>query len=125
MQSCIGNTLAFETNYKTDLANLDYDKAAELNAIDIWICLHFRKLPTEKVVQDLSDEAKILLFKGFLNAPSREELQLLYAKQLQNEKEQFANESLRKMGYSDAQIKEIREELRTRPVEIDPYLVGG
>ena len=126
MLNFIPNTLTFETNYKIDLSKLDYDKAARLNAVDIWICTYYKKLPTEKAFQELSDEAKFLLFQGFLNSPSSEELKEHNMNRIKAEQEQFSNSALKKAGYTDEDIQMIRAQMAQAALGIeDPNILGG
>jgi 5-bromo-4-chloroindolyl phosphate hydrolysis protein len=68
----------------------------------------------------------MLLFQGFLSSPSSEGLKDAYARQLKAKQEQFKDDSLRKIGYTDEDIKMIRAQMEQADLgSPDSYLLGG
>jgi hypothetical protein len=91
---------------------VDPKEVAKAISLDLWVCHHFRVLPTEERYKRLTDNQKNLLFLGWLELPTSEQIKEWYTKKIGEPvvTEQDAKDFV-KLGYSKSQIKRIREQL--------------
>ena len=80
--------------------------------LDLWICHHFRVLPTEERFKQLTENQKHLLYFSWLELPSSDQIKMWHDKKAG---EPIVTESdakdFEKLGYTKAQIKRIKEQL--------------
>jgi len=76
------------------------------------VCHHFRVLPTEERYKRLTENQKYLLYIGWLELPTSDQIKQWYVKKAGEPvvTEEDAK-NFEKIGYSKAQIKRIREQL--------------
>jgi hypothetical protein len=95
------------------LQKANYRTLAKENKLDLWICLYFKVLPTELKYKQLSEEQKTLLFVGFMELPTSEQLKLNYSDERQrNIMTDDDKEAFKRLGYSKEKIRKIEDELR-------------
>lgn len=83
-------------------------------ALDLWICNHFQVLPTDERFKTLTDRQKILLFQGYLETPTSEQIHESHVMQMKQEEiwnEQREME-LKRLGYKPEQIERIKDNYR-------------
>ena len=87
-------------------------RASEESSLDLWVCHHFRVLPTEERFKKLTERQKALLFQSWLELPTSGALKKWYAKRdsepvvTDEDAKNFKN-----LGYTPEQIRRIREQL--------------
>jgi hypothetical protein len=77
----------------------------------LWIMEHFRALPTDPRIEELSDDQISLLMTYWLNNDERD-IKVAYLEQkakeeAEKQKPVFKADELREIGYSEAEIKEM------------------
>ena len=74
---------------------------------------HFRLLPSDPRLTDLSDEQIEILFLNYVSVPDDSVLKKVYEKKREKEKKEseIPVEDLREMGYTDEQIEEIKRDI--------------
>lgn len=101
------------TDYENELKRAELKKVVQSNRLDIWICLHFKVLPTEDKFKQLREETKALLFAGYMELPDSESMRHNYhatnTDPVITEKDE---NNIKKLGYSDEAISRIKEQLR-------------
>lgn len=78
----------------------------------MWICHHFKVLPTDKRFKDLTENQKELLLAGFIENPTDKEIMQYYrnmSKELINEDDIIA---FKEMGYTQEQIDRIQKNMQ-------------
>lgn len=94
---------------------MDLKSAAKVIALDVWICSHFKVLPTEERFLKLGDRQKLLLFYGFTENPTDSIIWEGYRTVSKAEEFKLTDkiaEQLSKIGYGSNQITNIRENLK-------------
>jgi len=82
-------------------------------SLDLWVCHHFRVLPTEERYKRLTENQKYLLYIGWLELPSSEQMKLWHDKKAgdpiitDEDAKNFKN-----LGYTKDQIKHMKEQLQ-------------
>ena len=82
-------------------------------AVDLWICHHFKVLPTEDRFKRLTPRQKDLLYVSWTELPTSDQIKKWHADKKGNpvvtgeDAKQF-----RKLGYTPEQIKRIKEQLK-------------
>lgn len=91
---------------------MDPKEAAREVSLDLWVCHHFRVLPTEERYKRLTENQKYLLYIGWLELPTSDQVKLWYTKKTGEPivTDEDAKD-FEKLGYSKAQVKRIREQL--------------
>ena len=74
---------------------------------------HFRVLPTDQRYQELRDDQIESLFLAYLAVPSPEELRESYRKNRVAEMKSPPEDELEKMGYSDEEIQQIKQDIQS------------
>ena len=76
------------------------------------MCHHFKILPTDERYKKLTENQKYLLYIGWLELPTSEQIKQWYAKKSGEPiiTDEDA-ENFRKLGYTSAQIKKMKEQL--------------
>jgi len=90
------------------------EQVAKEVSLDLWIINHFRKLPTEECYEKLTDAQKELIYVGYLNMPTDEQLHRAYSKEKANAGPVITHQDavdFRKRGYSAEQIEKMQREL--------------
>ena len=80
----------------------------------MWVINYFRVLPTDSRFKELSEIQKYLLFEGFMENPTPEQMHQAYWKSKTNETK-VSNEDIsnfKNLGYDMDQIKKIQEQLK-------------
>ena len=79
----------------------------------LWLINHFRVLPTDERFKKLTEDQIELLFISFISMPGDEDYKRAYIRKRTGEElaSGLPREALRKMGYTDEQIKKIAEEV--------------
>lgn len=82
-------------------------------AVDLWVCHHFRVLPTEERFKKLTSRQKDLLYVGWVELPTSDQIKEWNAKKLGDPTvtPETAKE-FRKLGYTPDQIRKIKEQLK-------------
>lgn len=83
--------------------------------LDVWICEHFKVLPTEQRYKELSYRQKLKLWFGCLYTPSREAMQKSFMLS-KKRKEQYGiddvtADALKQSGYDPETIATIKDQL--------------
>ena len=91
---------------------MDPKEIAKAVNLDLWVCHHFRILPTDERYKRLTENQKHLLYVGWLELPTSDQIKAWYAKKATDPviSEDDAN-NFAKLGYSKEQIKRMREQL--------------
>jgi hypothetical protein len=85
---------------------------AKEESLDLWVCHHFRVLPTEDRFKRLTEDQKVLLFFGWLENPSSDQLKRHHDRRATDPViDDVAAENFKKRGYTSDQIKRMREQL--------------
>ena len=85
---------------------------AKETSLDLWVIHHFRVLPTEKRFKQLTDNQKYLLYIGWLELPTSDQIKKWYDRKSDDPvitKDDAKN--FEKLGYSKEQIKRMKEQL--------------
>ncbi len=80
-------------------------------ALDLWICEHYRVLPTEERYKRLSDRQKYLLFLGFVEQPKHDDMHKAYRNSNTHSFSDNEKRNLRNIGYTPEQLKRIQDQL--------------
>lgn len=76
-------------------------------SLDLWICHHFRVLPTEGRFKRLTENQKRLLFYSFQEMPTDDELIMDVRIREDAERQALPPDDLIKLGYTQEQIDRI------------------
>jgi hypothetical protein len=99
----------------TDVIEKEVQDSFDLK-LDVWICEHFKVLPTEQRFKDLSGRQKLILWFGCLYTPSREVMQRSFLLSKKNEErfgvDEVTADALKQSGYSKEQIEAIQDQLK-------------
>lgn len=91
---------------------MDPKEAVKEASLDLWVCHHFRVLPTEDRFKRLTQRQKDLLYLGWLELPTSDQIKSWYT---QKQGEPVVTDSdaknFKKLGYTGEQIKRIKEQL--------------
>lgn len=90
---------------------MDLPEVAKAVALDLWICDHYKVLPTEDRYKQLSEQQKYLLFLGFVGQPTDEEMHASYRNSQTIGIGDREKKNLQGLGYTSAQILKMRKEL--------------
>ena len=91
---------------------MDWKETAREESLDLWICHHFRVLPTDKRFKRLTENQKTLLFHGWTELPSSEQIKRFYDKKSGDPViDDTAEKNFKKLGYSSKQIQKMKGEL--------------
>ena len=78
----------------------------------LWVCEHFRVLPTDSKYKALTDLQANLLFTNYLFTANESDIKAAYWSERVNTKKSLPNrEDLVALGYNDKQIDEILKEI--------------
>lgn len=87
-------------------------KLVKSNSLDLWICEHFKVLPTERRFLDLQEDQKMLLLYGFLEQPTDADMYVSYNTKVETVISESDAENLVKVcGYTPEQVKRIQANL--------------
>jgi hypothetical protein len=81
-------------------------------SLDLWVIHHFRILPTDERYKRLTDNQKVLLFYGWVDLPSTDEIRMSQSRRAgdpvigEEDTKIFKN-----LGYTPAQIRKMKEQL--------------
>ena len=89
----------------------DFREVVKGVALDVWICNHFKVLPTEDRFKYLTERQKYLLFIGFVEQPRHDDMHKAYAMSRRATINSSDGLNLKKLGYTDEQIRKMREQL--------------
>jgi len=83
--------------------------------IDLWICNHFKVLPTEDRFKNLTRRQKYMLLLGYIHNPTSEELRLgVLTREAEKAKSSLSKEqeaALAESGFSQEQLDEMQQQL--------------
>jgi len=96
---------------------VDLKRVAKSSLLDLWVCDHYRVLPTDERFLNLSDEQKNLLFVGYLERATDEAIYQSYHSKPEMAVTDEDADVLTKAGYSPAQIRRIRYNLEVAKKE--------
>ncbi len=106
-------TIDFEASFKNELEGTDLKEIIRESFLDVWICNHFKVLPTEHRFKELSEIQKHLLLVGYLESPTSEEMHAAYQQQdaagatiTEEDEKDFKN-----IGYTEEQIERMKQQL--------------
>jgi len=95
------------------LRKTDFHLIAEALKLDLWIITYFRVLPTDDRYLKMSDEQKYLLFLGFLDQPTPEQMKMNYERISAGPKlTEMDKSDLSRRGYSREAIERIQDNLK-------------
>lgn len=98
-------------SFKNALEGMELQKVAKESFLDLWVCHHFKVLPTESRFLRLSESQKNLLFVGYLENPTSEQMHEAHnATALVPITDEDA-ESFKRLGYSEEQIANMKTNL--------------
>lgn len=80
-------------------------------SLDLWICEHYKVLPTEERFKALSDRQKYLLFLGFVEQPKHEDMHQAYWRTRTTQIGEQDEKNLKSLGYTPEQLKRMQEQL--------------
>lgn len=87
-------------------------KIVKANSLDLWICHHFKVLPTDDRFKKLTNNQKDLLLAGFIENPTDKEI-IQYHRNIEKE---IVNEddieAFREGGYTEDQIERIQKNIQ-------------
>jgi hypothetical protein len=84
-----------------------------VQAVDLWVCRHFKVLPTEDRFLNLSDEQKLLLLTSYFEAPLDELAYMAYqSQQTKLEIDESTVKNLKDLGYTEEQLKRMAQQLK-------------
>lgn len=87
-------------------------EAAREESLDLWILHHFRVLPTDDRFKRLTENQKVLLFFGWKELPTSDQIKQFFdRKQGDPVIDEGAEKSFRRIGYTPAQIRRMKEQL--------------
>jgi hypothetical protein len=81
------------------------------SGLDLWVCHHFRVLPTDDRFKELSFRQKLLLFRSHEYLPTDDDLRYSSLVQRRARSESLPTGDLKRMGYTPEQIKRMKEQL--------------
>lgn len=91
---------------------MDPKAVARALNLDLWVCHHFRILPTDKRYKRLTENQKYLLYIGWLELPTSDQIKLWYTKKSGEPVISEEDETnFKKIGYTSAQIKRMKKQL--------------
>ena len=106
-------TYAFVTHFEKNLGKANFIEFVKDIALDLWVCNHYRVLPTDERYKKLHEEQKYLLFVGFLEQPLPEEIHSAYRqKNPSTHIKESELLSLEKCGYGSEAIEELRKQFK-------------
>lgn len=88
-------------------------KLARINALDLWICRHFKVLPTDARFKELTSIQKNLLFESFVHTPIDLEIYKMVNTVVKTALDTETKKALERAGYTPEQLKKIQENLET------------
>ena len=103
---------AFAANFRNELETADLEELAREESLDLWVCHHFRVLPTDDRYKRLTNNQKVLLFFGWKTLPSSEQIKRFFDRKEGDptiDKGTAAN--FKKLGYTATQIRRMKEQL--------------
>ena len=86
---------------------------AREESLDLWIIHHFRVLPTDDRFQRLTENQKVLLFHGWTELPTSEQIKKFRDRKSGDpviEKEDEAN--FKALGYTPTQLRRMKEQIQ-------------
>ncbi len=92
---------------------MDPKEAVRAVSLDLWVCHHFRVLPTEERYKRLTENQKYLLYIGWLELPSSDQMKEWHDRKAgdpiitEDDAKDFEN-----LGYTKEQIKHMKEQLQ-------------
>ncbi len=86
-------------------------EAAKAVPLDLWVCDHYKVLPTEERYKQLTDRQKYLLFQGFIERPQDNDIHRSYWISQRDSFSKKDEENLLKRGYTRDQILKMKNEL--------------
>ena len=89
----------------------DLTEAIKEEALDLWICHHFRVLPTSKEFKKLTEYQKVFLLQGYLEQPTSEEIRHSYLSETRSLVTDEDEAAFREVGFTAEQIKRMKKQL--------------
>lgn len=86
-------------------------EVAKAISLDLWICDHYKVLPTEDRFKQLSDRQKYLLWLGFVDQAPDEHLHASYQAGRSTSFGETDKKNLRGLGYTPEQLLRMQKEL--------------
>lgn len=108
----IQGTYPFETNFQNSFKKTDWPQIVSNHRLDLWICHHFRVLPTEKRFKRLTEKQKVLLLHSWIELPTSEQLKAVNHDESRLPAiDDTTEENLLNVGYTQEQIDTIKEQI--------------
>lgn len=105
-------TCAFAANFRRELETATLEEVAREESLDLWVCHHFRVLPTDDRYKRLTGNQKVLLFVGWKTLPSSDQIKQFFDRKDSDPAiDKTTASNFRKLGYSQAQIRRMKEQL--------------
>ena len=105
-------TCLFEASFKKELSVVNPKEAVRAVSLDLWVIHHFRVLPTEERFKRLTKNQKYLLYKGWLELPTSEQIKEYFTKRAGDPVITDDDASnFKKLGYTPEQIRRMKEQL--------------
>ena len=81
-------------------------------SLDLWICNHFKVLPTEERFKKLTPNQKALLYTGWVELPTSDQIKKFYdSKDTDPVITKSDETNFKALGYTPAQLKRMKEQL--------------
>ena len=98
------------TNFASEFGATDISEVIQSQALDLWICNHYKVLPTDDRFKRLGDEQKYMLFKAYLEQPLSDEIHKAY-RQSKPTLDTTTENNLKKLGYTPEQLRRLQHEI--------------
>lgn len=89
----------------------DLPEVAKAVALDLWICDHYQVLPTEDRYKKLTEKQKYLLFLGFVDQPTDEQMHRSYRASKTTYIGKEEKQNLSALGYLPEQLRYMQDQL--------------
>lgn len=98
--------------FKQNLDRADLKTIAKDESLDLWIMHHFKVLPTDDRYKKLTENQKTLLFYGWTELPSSEQIKRFHdGKAGDPVIDDTAEKNFARVGYTPDQIERMKEQL--------------
>lgn len=91
----------------------DPREAVKATSLDLWVCHHFKVLPTDDRFKRLTPRQKDFLYLGWLELPTSDQIKEWYtAKKGDPVVSTEDSKNFQKLGYTSEQIKHMKDQLK-------------
>jgi len=100
------------TNFDKELEGVEWRSLAKSVSLDLWVCRQFGCLPTEERFYRLTAHQKLILFYGYLESPTDEQLHMYHNQEQVTAITEDTEKDFKGLGYSAEQIERIKENIK-------------